>query len=103
MLDNWAGEVTAAGASFHVVRIPERGELAQGLAGAPPDPNYTAFWETLRGRYRVIDPTEALLEVARAGSLAAVFMPGGHYSRAGNQIVADAIATSLGVRSSTPH
>ena len=43
----------------------------------------------------VVRPQEALLEEARASSLFSLFMPGGHYSARGNEIIAGTIAQHI--------
>lgn len=88
-------EVQDAGARFVVLRLPNRKELAgrrEGRRGAA-----VSLLEVLGEEFEIIDPTRALLGAwERVGPEGLFTRSMGHYSGAGNEVVARVVAGALG-------
>lgn len=86
-------DVEARGARFRVLILPDRPSLdafKAARAGGPP-PAYQAFVEALQADgVDVVDVTDALATADVPG--AGLFAPGGHWSPAGNRVVAERLA-----------
>lgn len=86
-------EVEARGDRFRLLVLPDRPSLdgfKRARTGGPA-PAYATFVDTLRGGgVEVVDVTEAL--AAADGASAGLFAQGGHWSAAGNRVVAERLA-----------
>lgn len=89
LVSRFADEVEAAGSAFAVVVLPHRRSDLFG-SGAP---SYAALLDRLDG-VRVIDLATSL-KAAFARDPDALYAPGGHYSAAGNEVVARRLGRAL--------
>ena len=85
-LERFADSVGARGARPYVVFFPDRDALARTTRGLPA--SYQPFLDTLRAHG--LTPLDAAAAFPKAGpqETARWLMPGGHYSPAGNRLVA---------------
>jgi hypothetical protein len=83
-------EVHDAGARFIVVHLPTRHHLPKGGRLI-----YHELLAELSRRHTVLDPMDAFRELVAEHGAKRVYMPGTHYSRLGNRVVAMAVADLL--------
>jgi len=88
-----AAEAEGQGARFRLLILPGKGDLASRGQGSP---GYWEDWTDCRRRegIEVIDLSEALERCALSSD--ELFAPLGHYTPAGNQVVARALSQRLG-------
>ncbi len=89
-----AQQVASSGAHFRILVLPGRGDL-QRLHDASAGEGAGLTVELQQRGVDVVDLTPVLLEVD-AGSDPSLWMSGGHYSSAGNRLVAEALARPRG-------
>ena len=102
-------DVDSTGASFVIVHLPRREDLATLIEGKRPL-LYSAILDSLERQYTVVDAAVELREAARDGGLEALFRRDSHYDASGNRAVGDALvayflkngAAAHGRRSATP-
>jgi hypothetical protein len=93
----FAAEVEHNGARPLIVFLPDAGSLAEALAGRPTP--YAPLASALRqAAIDYVDMAPALIAAPDHKKWSGYFMPGGHYSRRGNAIVAAALAPALRAR-----
>ena len=93
ILSEFAKAVESRGGRFVVVHLPTRSDLESlSSNGELPLPG---FLERVRERFGLIDPADDLIRRANDVSMAALFRPGGHYTAAGNAVVADGLARHI--------
>jgi hypothetical protein len=93
----FAADVTRRGAHPLIVFLPDAGSLAQARAGRPAV--YAPLASSLReAGIDYVDLGPAFLAAPDRDKWSGYFMPGGHYSRRGNAIVAAALAPALRAR-----
>ena len=93
ILQSFKAEAEAAGARFLVYYMPKRHELRRlQTAGSLPD---ATFVDELQTHFDLLSAADPLLEEAGRTSLAALYARGGHYSAAGNHVVARVLAERL--------
>lgn len=91
VIQAFAQEVAATGATFLIVHLPTKQEMGLSLRlGRWP---YQTFLDALDQEYAVVHPEQAMGALVRESGIDELFA--GHYTRAGNEIVADAIFTQL--------
>ena len=91
VIQAFARDVDAAGATFLIVHLPTQQEMALSRRlGRWP---YQTFLDALDGEYEVVHPERAMFAAVRDSGFAKLFA--GHYTQFGNQIVADAIFAHL--------
>jgi hypothetical protein len=98
ILSDFAQRVESRGARFLVLHLPTRSDL-QALQSTGELP-LRQFLQRVRGRFDFVDPAEDLVRRAEELSMAALFRPGGHYTTAGNTVIANRLSDHL--RHATP-
>lgn len=93
ILDAFAKDVIATGADFRIVHLPRKPDLASIRDGRPLA--YQALLDRVAERYRVIEPTGAFLDAASQVTLDDLFAPLSHYSKSGNQVLAEFMAREI--------
>jgi hypothetical protein len=89
LIETFKREVEASGSDFLIIHIPIVLDLINLQLNR--DPIYADLLAAIDTKHPVIYPHEALL----TESMFALFMPGGHYSAVGNQIIAAVIAKQI--------
>ena len=86
--------VEQAGASFVIVHLPRRGDLAAlDTTGSLPSGD---LLRQVDMRFDFVETAGALLEEAKRTSLPSLFNQSSHYSAAANRVVSDVLARRLG-------
>lgn len=94
ILDAFKKDVERAGASFVVVHLPRKGDLAAlDATGSLPDAELLRQVEL---QFDFVETSGALLEEANRTSLPSLFNRSSHYSPAANRVVSDVLAKRLG-------
>jgi hypothetical protein len=93
ILQAFHDDVRRNGASFVVVHLPRRSDLA-ALQTSGSLPNADLLRE-VAGRFDFAEASGALLEEARRTSLASLFNKSSHYTPAANRVVAEVLARRL--------
>jgi hypothetical protein len=84
------GDVEANGGSFLIVQIPIVLDLVKLRLGL--ELTYAGLLAEIEAAGGLIHTQDRLLDSAGWASWPSLFMPGGHYSARGNQLIADAVA-----------
>lgn len=93
VMTDFADSVAARGATSSMLMFPSRTDM--GLNARGETVSFAFLADSLRARgYTVIDPTADLAEVADISTL---FESGGHFSGAGNRIIAETTRRQLGL------
>jgi len=95
IVKEFATSVIATGAKFLIVHLPTRETLAAMAQGQSLP--YAELLQTIGREHTLLETTDAMLQKAGAGQLDALFVSAenGHYSRAGNGVVADVVSRAL--------
>ncbi len=93
ILSDFARRAEERNARFLVLHLPTRSDL-QTLAstGELPLPE---FLENVRERFGLVDPAKDLVHRSTELTMQALFRPGGHYTAAGNAVIADHLMNQL--------
>jgi hypothetical protein len=93
ILSEFAQRVEERGARLVVLHLPTRSDLQTLIStGELPLPN---FLGRVRTRFGLVDPAADLVRKSTEVSMPDLFRPGGHYTAAGNAVVADRLASQL--------
>lgn len=93
IIQDFAKDVEARGADFYVVHLPKRDALESHSNG--DQLIYSELMDAIREDHVVIDPLDQLLEESKKSSVDALYMPRGHLSVSGNEVVGAEIAKFL--------
>jgi hypothetical protein len=93
ILHTFKGEVEQHGSRFLIVQIPTIYDLAILKLGVTPA--WTELLAAIGEENTLIHTQDKLLQRTGWTSLSSLFMPGGHYSAKGNELLAEAIAERL--------
>ena len=93
IVQEFAKDVEARGADFYVLHLPKKEELQAHSSGDRLI--YSELMDAVREDHVVIDPLDELLEEAKRSSVDALYMPRGHFSISGNEVVGATIAKFL--------
>jgi len=93
IIQDLAIDVEARGADFYVVHKPKRDALQSHSSGDRLI--YSELMEAIRERHILIDPLDELLEESKKSSVDALYMPRGHFSITGNEVIGGVIAEFL--------
>jgi hypothetical protein len=93
ILIDFEESVRARGAQFVVLHIPRQVDLKAFRDGvSTPD---TRFVRAVSNRFSIVDPVTELLDAAARSGLESLFRKGGHYSPAGNGVLATVLTRRL--------
>lgn len=91
----FADDVAKSGANAIVVFLPDKQSVTAGLAGDRPV--YRPLLQaTRRDGVLACDLSMPFVRAAEREGVGVLFMPGGHYSRRGNELVAESLGMVLG-------
>lgn len=94
LFQQFASDVRQSGATPAIVFFPDRSSLRQSLAGWAPVYRPLAI-ATSRSGIPTVDLADAFVRAAERHGIETVFTLGGHYSPAGNELVARSLAVAL--------
>ena len=93
ILDAFSDSVKAIGAHFIVYYLPRRHELRSlRSSGTVPD---AVLLQEMQKRFDFLSPADALQKEVGRTSIDALYQEGGHYSPAGNRVIASVLAERL--------